>query len=90
MLNTTINIDNLCSEVNFNFDDERINEDTSNLVEPSKPHENKLMWKATIFCKKGLEKMSDNDSISLHSYNVELNHLDFISIEVHLALVSTK
>jgi len=81
----------LCSKVDFNFDDETINEDTSNLVEPSKPHENKPMWKVAIFCNKGLEKMSDDDSTSLHSQsNVKLNHLDLISTKVHLALVSTK
>ncbi len=81
----------MCSKFEFNFDDETIDEDTSNLVEPSKPHENKPMWKVAIFCKKGLEKMFDDDSTSLYSQSdAELNHLDLISIEVHLVLVSTK
>jgi hypothetical protein len=35
--------------------------------------------------------MFDDDYTSLHSqFNVELNHLDLISIEVHIALISTK
>ncbi len=81
----------MCSKVDFNFDVVTINEDTSTLVEPSKSHENKPMWKAIIFGKKGLEKMFDDDYTSLHSqFNVELNHLDLISIEVHIALISTK
>ncbi len=85
MLNTTININNLCLEVNFNFDDETINEDTSNLVEPSKPHENRPMWKVDIFRKKGLEEMSNDDCTSLHSQSYgELNRLYFISTKVQL------
>jgi hypothetical protein len=49
------------------------------------------MWKVAIFCNKGLEEMSHDDSTSLHSwFDGEPNHLDLISTKLHLALILTK
>jgi hypothetical protein len=68
--------------------DATTSEDGSHLLKPNSPCEGKLIQKATISCKMGLEELTDDDYASLHSqFDLEAHPLDLISIEVHLTLL---